>query len=517
MKRMALTIISCAIAAVAISSIVACSGSKTSCRKKIVPPALDNNPQMDMILTNRRPILSVGNPAGMEGEYTLTMEISADPGFPRDQTISYDGIKPQSEHISEKQIEADDELADGTYHWRVRTVAADGRESEWAKTRFHVDVKNSRTFSGFLRAPVKSVSVSGGEDPKNIIDWNDEGQATYWCSEPRAAGEEFSWVVLDMGRPMPVARFWMLSTRKTSLAPGWLTDFVWQASDDLTTWKDIPGTEVKGNDTYVNIIDFEPVGARYYRLAIRSQNSLQAQINAIIPYVKGDPAVPAVPDEDYVLIVGNQMNGFTYTQLAKFVEARGLKSVTIPHYEMSLKVLKSLSRRPTAIIFSGNNADWQYLPLFEYYGEWQIYREVNDIPMMGICAGNEFFAMAYGVSFSQWMGWFADTMFRISEDDTPQKVKILPEFEKDPIFEGVPNPFQAVEIHSWAISPLFLKDDRYEEFKKTAESSYIQAIKSVQRPIYSEQFHGAVVNDYNQSGTYLANFLKIARNRAKAE
>jgi len=130
--------------------------------------------------------------------------------------------------------------------------------------------------------------------------------------------------------------------------------------------------------------------------------------------------------------------------------------------------------------------------------------------MLGICAGNEFMAMAYGVSFAHWMGWFDDTMFRLAKGEKPEPVQIKQEFITDPIFIDVPNPFRAVEIHSWAISPLFLKDKRYGEFRETTSTSYIQTLKSMERPVYSEQFHGAVVNSYNQSGKYLSNFLKLA-------
>jgi anthranilate/para-aminobenzoate synthase component II len=286
---------------------------------------------------------------------------------------------------------------------------------------------------------------------------------------------------------------------------------MWQSSDDGYTWTDIEGIEIRDNDTYRNIIDFKPVNTRYYRLVIYSQNALQAQINSIIPYVRGAPEVPDVPDGDYVLIIGNQMNGFTYTQIARFVENRGYETVTIPHQDISLKILRALRKRPMAIIFSGNNADWQYLPLFEFFGEFEIIRKVYDIPMMGICAGHEFYAMAYGISFAHWMGWFDDTMLSLAKGQTPEKVRILPQYVDDPIYEGVPNPFRAIEIHSWAISPLFLQDERYKEFHVTAETSYIQALKSSKRPAYSAQFHGAVVNKYNQSGIYLANFLKVAK------
>ena len=484
-------------------------------KKSISPPAFNNNPQLDMTLTNRRPILSVGNPGRMLKPYTLTFEISPDPEFPPGKTIHYDGIEPQSRYISEKQMEPEDELKDGTYYWRARTVNVDGHFSRWVQTRFAVDVANSRSFSGFLRAPVLHISVSSGEDPENIIDWNDQGQITYWNNAPRAAGETYSWVILDMGQQTPVTRFWMLSTRQTSPAPGWLTHFVWQSSNNAQNWTDIKGTEVRKNDTYKNIVDFTPVNTRYYRLVVYSQNALQAQLNVIIPYTRGEPEIPQVPDRNYVLIVGNQMNGFTYTQIARFVERAGYATITVPHQNISLKTVRALRNKPMAIILSGNNADFQYLPMFEYYGEFEIIREVDDIPMLGICAGHEFYAMAHGLSFAHWMGWFADTMFRLTKGEKPAPVRILPEYVGDPVYRNLPNPFRAVEIHSWAVSPLFLKDARYEEFHVTAMTSYIQALKSSKRPLYSEQFHAAAVNEYNESSPYLINFLKFAEEYGK--
>jgi anthranilate/para-aminobenzoate synthase component II len=497
----------CASMIVLVAVVAACSKPHTP----IDPPTLNNNPQLDMVLTNSRPILSASNPKEMGKHQTMLFEISADPKFSRDKTITYAEIKPLNKYSTSKQIEAGHELSDGTYYWRAKTMDRNGNSSEWVQTRFYLDVEHSRTFSGYLRAPVEKITVLGGQEPENIIDWTDQGQVSYWNSEPPAKGEKFSWVMLDMGKPTPLARFWMLSTRQITPAPGWLKHFAWQSSNDGKSWATIPGTEVKNNDTYRNIIDFTPVNARYYRLAIYSQNSLQAQLNVVIPYIQGRPSVPAVPDDDYVLLIGNQMNGFTYTQLADFAHNHGFKTVTIPHHLASLALLRALRNKPTAIIFSGNNADWHNLPMFEYYGEFEIYREVSDIPMMGICAGNEFYAISYGMSFAYWMGWFDDTIFRIGQGETPAKVEILPAFANDPIFKGVPNPFQAVEIHSWAINPLFLADPRYSEFVVTGKTSYIQMIKSTKRPIYSEQFHGAVVDSYNQSGKYLANFLEIAR------
>jgi len=88
-------------------------------KQNLPAPTFNNNPQLDVILTNYRPILSVGNPVNMRKPYTLTFEISIDSQFPPDKTIRYENIMQQNPHISEKQVEPRHELKDGTYYWRI--------------------------------------------------------------------------------------------------------------------------------------------------------------------------------------------------------------------------------------------------------------------------------------------------------------------------------------------------------------------------------------------------------------
>ncbi len=468
-------------------------------------PRQNNNPQWDMVLTNPRPVMTF-SVSGHDPKWQYELQIASDEKF-RNVVAHYKNVRQLNPYFAQVRVKPENKLKDGRYYWRVRTLNKKAA-SPWAVSRFVMDYQGSRTFSGFLRVPVKTVEVSSGENPKNIIDWDDQGQLTFWNNSPLGVGEKNSWVVLDLGKKTALSRFWMLSTRSITPAAGWLVDFQWQYSDDRVSWKEIRDARVVGNDTYRNIIDFKPVTARYFRLLINKQNALQAQINTIIPYTKGSPSVPEVPEGKYVLLVGNQMNGFTYTQLADFVESKGFKTVLIPHYEFSLDVLKKLIHKPMAIMFSGNNADWQYLPMFEYYGEYEVMREVRDIPMMGMCAGNEFFAMAYGISFAHWMEWFDDTIFRKNQGQPVDKVTIQPPFTSNPIFDSVPNPFQAVEIHSWSVSDEFIKEHR--DFAVMARSSYIQAMHNVNRPVYSTQFHPAAVVPYNQSGPIMANFLELA-------
>ena len=163
-KRMKLQFLGCSVAL----AMFICAGLNNAFA--LAPPVFDNNPQFDMILTNSRPILSVGITDSMSDNCSLEFEISRDRNFPPGNTVVYKNIRPQNKYIAEKQVSTEHALKDGTYYWRVRTVGSDGKTSSWVQTRFHIDVKNSRTFSGFMRAPVKKVSVSNGQDPKNITD-----------------------------------------------------------------------------------------------------------------------------------------------------------------------------------------------------------------------------------------------------------------------------------------------------------------------------------------------------------
>ncbi|MDD5085747.1 MAG: glutamine amidotransferase, partial [Candidatus Omnitrophica bacterium] len=79
----------------------------------------------------------------------------------------------------------------------------------------------------------------------------------------------------------------------------------------------------------------------------------------------------------------------------------------------------------------------------------------------------------------------------------------------DPIFEGMKDPFTAVEIHGWAVAVV------PEGFELIAESSYAQAIKNTSRMIYGEQFHGEIKAPYNEGTPYIVNFLKMALERAR--
>lgn len=474
----------------------------------LTPPGLTNNPSFDVIVTNPRPLLSFFNATGGTGKRTYTVQIDRVPGFDSENLIEYANVPEQSKYVtskldlSHKLIEEKDALYDKTrYYWRACAIDETGNKSPWAKSRFYLDTSADDSFMHMVRIPVIDVEVSSGANSKNIVDLDDPGQVTFWQSTP--PGDDCQWVKFDLGEVRTISRIWMLSNPESP--DGWLKNFVWQMSDNGETWTDIEGTAIAENDTFRNIINFDMVATRYLRLYIKEWYGYATQINVVTFYSPGDPPVPAVPSGDYVLLVGNQQNGFTFSELASFVESLGLglSTLTVPHYEVSLDMLNNLEKAPVAIILSGNNADYSNLPMFEYNGEYEIIRE-SDIPILGICCGHQQLAMAYGYTYAHSMGWED-----ISAMETAHERNQIKTVKEDPIFNGMKDPFTAVEIHGWAVAVI---PDGYEVL---AESSYIQAIRSKARMVYGEQFHAEIKASYNEGTPYLVNFLKMALDQKK--
>jgi GMP synthase-like glutamine amidotransferase len=476
----------------------------------LTAPVLSNNPSLDVIITTRTPLLSFFNASGGAGERTYDIQLGRDPDFKDKDTISYRAVPETGEYvtgkrdISHKLVEDRHVLNDSTvYHWRVRAVDSQGNKGPWAKSRFFVDTSADDKFMGLVRVPVKKVEVSSGQNPKNITDLDDPGQVTFWRSSP--PGKEQQWVKFVLEEKMSISRIWMLSNPKGP--DGWLEDFVWQTSVDGEDWMDIEGAGVTGNDSLRNIIDFEPVETRYLRLYIERWNGYAPQINVITFYSPGMPDVPDAPEGDYVLLVGNQQNGFTFSELADFVEDldMGLKTLTVPHYEVSMSMVESLDKEPVAIILSGNNAGYANLPMFEYNGEYELIRQ-SDIPILGICCGHQQIAMAYGYTNARSMGWEDISAMQVRGKRT--EVDIV---KGDPVFTGIKDPFTAVEIHGWAVAAI------PEGYELLARSSYVQAIKSTSRMIYGEQFHGEIKAEYNQGKPYIKNFLRMALRKYRSD
>ncbi|MBC8321767.1 MAG: discoidin domain-containing protein [Bacteroidetes bacterium] len=469
---------------------------------QIDAPKLTNNPSFDVICTNNQPLLSFYNSKGGIGQLSYTIHISSDKDF-TDIIAEYDNVVAKNKFITTKLIEENDSLPIDKqyYYWRVKAIDTQSNESNWATSRFFLDTKSNDSFMNLVRVKTETVVVSGGANAKNIIDITDIGNTTHW--EPPPPGDSIHWVEFKLIAPAEISRIWMLSNPDSK--EGWLTNFYWMYSLDGKNWTKIEGAEITDNDTYRNIIDFAPVTTAYLKLIINNYLGYAPQVYTTIFYSPGIPEPPHIPDKDYVLIVGDQLNGFTFTELAKFVEGLdlNLETVTVPHYEVSLSMVEGLNPQPVAIIFSGNNANYPNLPMYEFNGGFEIVRN-SDIPILGICAGHQLQVIAFGYTYAHSTGWFDNTIMDIETDIKPDSIEIVKE---SPIFKNIPNPFFGVEIHSWAtaeeVFPLI-------RFELLAKSSYVQAQKISGRMVFGEQFHAEVDISSNQGKPMIYNFLSMA-------
>lgn len=464
-------------------------------KAEITKPKLTNNPSLDVICTNRRPLLSFFNSKGGIGKRTYFIELDTSKEFNSPNLVKYKNVKEENKYLASKRVHRP-LLDKSRYYWRVKAKDSHGNESDWAMTRFYVDSSYNKKYLNLQRIKVKSVEVSTGQNPKSIIDLDDPGQVSFWQAAP--PGPIRDWVKFDFGKEQIVSRIWLLSN--ISSDNGWLKDFFLEKSSDGFYFEKINDTAIKNNDTYRNMIDIKPIKARYLKLKINKFIGVAPLLNCVIFYSPKKPPIPKTPSGKYVLLVGDQMNGGTFTQLAPFIKTLNLnlKTLTVPHYEISYDVVQKLENKPIAIIFSGNNAGYPNLPMFEYNGVFELIRNSN-IPLLGICAGHQMLAFTYGYSFVRSMGWEDITSLEKLKEVTP--IRIL---KKDPIFKGIKNPFIAPEIHGWSI--VVVPND----FTLLAESSYVQAIKHKNKHIYGEQFHAEVEVPYNEGTPYLVNFLKMA-------
>lgn len=457
-------------------------------------PSLDTNPSMDVIVTRTTPLLSFKKNG--EDIYRFEIQLDQKKSFESSALRKYE-LVPIKGKVSALQIPQNAPLQDNCrWWWRVRAVNKDGSTSQWAMSRFYVDSGSDDDYSGLQRVIPVSVKTSSGSNPEFLTDYSDAGLNSQWRASP--PGPDSEWIELDLGEPTTISRAWLLAQSNDS--DGWPTDFHWLISNDGENWETVQGANIDNCASYRIIQDFPAQTARFWRLNITRYRGYAPALNEIMLFTPAQPQIPNIPEAPYILVIGNQRNGFTFTRLTQRIcEIKPeIKIVQIPYWKANMAMIRALPNRPAAIILSGNNADYSKLPMFEYNGEYNIIRKA-DIPILGICAGCQMNALAYGYTRAHSMGW-AD----ISAMQDPQHRTKITKLINAPILDGTPAPFTAPEVHSWAIYSL---PDSYEVL---AASSYIQVIRRKDKMRYGVQFHPEIKASYNQAVSVLENFLESA-------
>jgi GMP synthase-like glutamine amidotransferase len=407
-------------------------------------------------------------------------------------------ITEETSRVTSTRLEGNSPLRDKTqYHWRVRARGPLGVSGRWVSSRFFVDVSADDAFMGLVRTPAPEVRASSGANPERAVDVGDPGQYTHWAGQPSGDGPE--WLEFHFDPPQTLSRIWLLSSPGS--VEGRLRDHTWQVDRGDGAWTELPGARAEESDAFRRVLDFDPVEAVRARLIIERWHGRAPRVHNITFYSPGAPSPPRAPSPDYVLIIGNQHDGGTLTDLEARVRtlAPELEVLLVPYYEASMRMLESLSPRPVAVILSGNGASYHMLPMFEFNGELEIIRQ-SRIPLLGICCGHQLFAMAECRTHVRHMGW-ADVSMRPDSREAVA-VEIVKE---DPILRGVAPVFISAQEHNHEIAVL------PDEFEVLAASSHIEIIRSKTRPMWGLQIHAELDAPHNQAQPILKNFLDLAR------
>ncbi|MDR7869632.1 MAG: gamma-glutamyl-gamma-aminobutyrate hydrolase family protein [Tissierellaceae bacterium] len=209
-----------------------------------------------------------------------------------------------------------------------------------------------------------------------------------------------------------------------------------------------------------------------------------------------------------ILIINNEKDYDDFGWIPVIMEAiskiEKIEFVVIHHSEISKEKLDEIN--PDLIYSTGRvTYDWDIEEILEDYAAELEMMKTTTIPVLGVCAGLQLMAIAYGAGFGK-MVETADDEEAIRETGF-QEIEII----KDaPLLENLSNPFRCYELHRDEIK------DVPEGFELLASTEMCkrQAIKHKEKSLYGVQFHPEqYTNEYLDGQVILKNFLKMANIR----
>jgi GMP synthase-like glutamine amidotransferase len=516
-------------------------GTAFSADAGLAAPTPEKSPRLDEVATNLRPVLAWVNSEGGVAPRYYVVQVDTSPSFKGPNLIEIAGV-PEEVYVTTARLPKP--LKDNMqWFWRVKAIDATGKESPWSTecggvtARFFLNTA-METRLDHVRVPTRDLATSYGYGKEYILDYDDDNN-TYWEG---AANQSSHWVQFDLGDPQPASRIFLVSgtagwkarlpkgaewASKSNL-DGRLESYIWQYSDDGKTWTDIPETQRKKADAFREIIDInKPVSARYFKLNITGWHGHSPRVYDVILYKTGQPPVPQVPKENYVLVVSNVLGftpqaGVAKTEFGKMIKGEGghvaprwkLDVLELPVHMFSPEVLNQMNPKPIAIFLTGSPNWFAQVPHFEFAGQYEL-TKTTTLPTWGSCASLQMMAMAYGTTFARHVGrsYTTNEVKDIVEHDIPP-IYIQ---KKDQIFAGLTNPFYGPEFHSWVVQVV---PEGYEVLATSRDSKGVivnEMIRAVDRPVYGSQFHPEIAKPFSASKAVLMNFLTMAVERAKSQ
>ena len=205
-----------------------------------------------------------------------------------------------------------------------------------------------------------------------------------------------------------------------------------------------------------------------------------------------------------ILIINNEKDKDDFGWIPIIKEAiskiEETKFVVIHHSEISKESLDEIN--PDLIYATGRvTYDWTIEEILkDYDAELKMFQNTA-IPTIGVCAGHQLMAIAYGATFGK--------MVETAEDEETiretgfQDIEII---KNAPLFKDLDNKFRCYELHRDEVKSI---PDNFELLAST-EMCKIQAMKHKNKNLYGVQFHPEQYNDQNLDGkVILTNLLNL--------
>ncbi|MGI5949898.1 glutamine amidotransferase-related protein [Peptoniphilus sp.] len=205
-----------------------------------------------------------------------------------------------------------------------------------------------------------------------------------------------------------------------------------------------------------------------------------------------------------ILIINNEKDADDFGWIPTIKEAilkiEKCEFEVLHHKEINEKTLEKI--KPDYIYLTGRvTYDWDLEEILSDYKNEIEMIKTTDTPILGVCAGHQLIAIAYGANFGK--------MIEVEPGEEDIRETGFTEIEitkHDKIFHGLDEKFRAFELHRDEVKSV------PEEFYLLAstEMCKIQAMKHKNRDLYSVQFHPEKYNEENTDGKIiLENFLKL--------
>ncbi len=193
-----------------------------------------------------------------------------------------------------------------------------------------------------------------------------------------------------------------------------------------------------------------------------------------------------------ILMIDNY-DSFTYN-IVQYLFELGTDVDVKRNNEITVEDIKKMENIDAIVISPGpctpNEAGISVETIKEFKGKY---------PILGVCLGHQSIGSAFGARIVKAKCLMHGKTSKIYHNEKG-------------LFEGIPNPFEAVRYHSLVIDEKTLPKDI--EITARTEDNEIMAIEHKKYPIWGVQFHPeSILTDYGHK--LLDNFLKLAKEKTK--